>query len=75
MGVFDERQQPDDAGAAIVKATGIYPPAAMRKCSIAARRLSMRGARANEPRGVIGRSGTPIAEPEAARHAPSRSTR
>ena len=63
---LDERQQPDDAGAAIVKATGIYPPGSyVRLASGETAVVMRRGARANEPRvaGVIGRSGTPIAEP------------
>ena len=63
---LDERQQPDEAGAAIVKATGIYPPGSyVRLASGEIAVVMRRGARANEPlvAGVIGRSGTPIAEP------------
>jgi HD-GYP domain-containing protein (c-di-GMP phosphodiesterase class II) len=63
---LDERQQPDEAGAAIVKATGIYPPGSyVRLASGEIAVVMRRGSRANEPlvAGVIGRSGTPIAEP------------
>ena len=63
---LDERQQPDEAGAAIVKATGIYPPGSyVRLASNETAVVMRRGNRANEPlvAGVIGRSGTPIAEP------------
>ena len=48
---LDERQQPDDAGAAIVKATGIYPPGSyVRLASGETAVVMRRGARANEPR-------------------------
>lgn len=63
---LDEHQQPDAAGAAIVKATGIYPPGSyVRLASGEIAVVMRRGIRANEPlvAGVIGRSGSPIAEP------------
>ena len=63
---LDEHQQPDAAGAAIVKATGIYPPGSyVRLASGEIAVVMRRGARANEPlvAGVIGRTGSPIVEP------------
>jgi hypothetical protein len=63
---LDEHQAPDEAGAAIIKALGIYPPGCY--VQLASGELGVvlkRGARANEPRvaSVIGRSGTPLGDP------------
>jgi HD-GYP domain-containing protein (c-di-GMP phosphodiesterase class II) len=63
---LDEHGQPDDAGAAIVKATGIYPPGSFVRLASGETAVVMRrGARANEPlvACVINRSGTTVAEP------------
>jgi HD-GYP domain-containing protein (c-di-GMP phosphodiesterase class II) len=63
---LDDNKKPDEAGAAVVKATGIYPPGSyVRLASGEVAVVMRRGVRANEPlvAGVIGRSGTPIAEP------------
>ena len=63
---LDEQKKPDEAGAAVVKATGIYPPGSyVRLASGETAVVMRRGVRANEPivASVIGRSGTPIAEP------------
>ena len=63
---LDENQAPDEAGAAILKALGIYPPGCY--VQLASGELGVvlkRGARANEPRvaSVISRSGTPLGDP------------
>jgi HD-GYP domain-containing protein (c-di-GMP phosphodiesterase class II) len=63
---LDERGQPDEAGAAIVKATGIYPPgSAVQLASGELGVVLRRGARVNEPRvaSLVSRSGTPLGEP------------
>jgi HD-GYP domain-containing protein (c-di-GMP phosphodiesterase class II) len=63
---LDERQQPDAAGTAIIKAVGIYPPGSyVRLASGEVAVVLRRGARANEPivASVISRAGTPIGEP------------
>lgn len=63
---LDERQQPDEAGMAIIKALGIYPPGSC--VQLASNELAVvlrRGVRASEPRvaSLVGRSGTPLGEP------------
>ncbi|HEX6704331.1 MAG TPA: phosphohydrolase [Albitalea sp.] len=63
---LDENQQADAAGAAIIKAVGIYPPGSfVRLANTEVAVVLRRGRRANEPRvaSVIGRSGTPLGEP------------
>jgi len=63
---LDERQQPDEAGAAIIKATGIYPPGSyVRLASGEVAVVLRRGSRANEPlvASVVSRVGTPLGEP------------
>jgi len=63
---LDERGKPDEAGAAIIKATGIYPPGSYVRLANGETAVVMqRGSRANEPRvaGVLSKSGMPIAEP------------
>ncbi|WP_280153648.1 phosphohydrolase [Piscinibacter sp. XHJ-5] len=63
---LDERQQADAAGAAIIKAVGIYPPGSyVRLASTEVAVVLRRGRRANEPlvASVMGRSGTPLGEP------------
>jgi len=62
----DERRQPDEAGAAIVKATGIYPPGSyVRLANNEVAIVLRRGSRANEPQvaSVLSRSGTLLGEP------------
>lgn len=59
---LDENQQADEAGAAIIKAVGIYPPGSyVRLASQEVGIVVRRGPRANEPivASVVGRSGTP----------------
>lgn len=63
---LDEQQQPDEAGAAIIKALGIYAPGCfvqLNSTEVAV--VLRRGERANAPRvaSVIGRNGTPLSEP------------
>jgi hypothetical protein len=74
---LDERRQADEAGTAIVKATGIYPPGSfVRLASGEVAVVLRRGRRANQPwvASVLGRSGLPLGEPalrdsQLARHA------
>ena len=76
---LDERKQADEAGAAIVKATGIYPPGSfVRLVDGEVAVVLRRGRRANEPwvASVLGRTGMPLGEPalrntQLARHAVS----
>jgi HD-GYP domain-containing protein (c-di-GMP phosphodiesterase class II) len=63
---LDENQQADEAGAAIIKGLGIYPPGSY--VQLASREVAVvlrRGQRANEPRvaTVIGKTGTPMGLP------------
>ncbi len=63
---LDEQQQPDEAGAAIIKALGIYAPGCfvqLNSTEVAV--VVRRGERANAPRvaSIIGRNGTPLSEP------------
>jgi HD-GYP domain-containing protein (c-di-GMP phosphodiesterase class II) len=63
---LDENQQADEAGAAIIKAVGIYPPGScVRLASNEVGVVLRRGRRANEPivASVISRAGTPLGEP------------
>jgi HD-GYP domain-containing protein (c-di-GMP phosphodiesterase class II) len=63
---IDENQQPDEAGSAIIKATGLYPPGSLvrlRSGEIAV--VLRRGRRANEPAvaSIVNAAGHAIAEP------------
>lgn len=63
---FDEHQQADEAGAAIIKACGIYPPGSyVRLASGEVGVVVRRGRRANEPvvAGIVSKVGTPLVEP------------
>lgn len=63
---LDERQKPDEAGAAIIKALGIYPPGSyVRLASQEVAVVVRRGRRANAPvvASIISRAGTPLGEP------------
>ena len=63
---LDENNQPDEAGSAILKATGIYPPGSLgrlRGGEVAV--VVRRGRQANEPGvlSVVSASGTPLGVP------------
>jgi len=63
---LDENQKPDEAGAAIIKATGLYPPGSFVR--LANEELAIvlrRGLRANTPQvaSIVGRNGFPIEQP------------
>jgi hypothetical protein len=63
---LDELRQADEAGGAIIKATGIYPPGSyVRLASGEVAVVLRRGPRANEPlvASVLSRAGTPLGEP------------
>lgn len=63
---LDENQQADEAGAAIIKALGIYPPGTfVRLANAEVAVVLRRGRRATEPRvaSVISRAGTPLGQP------------
>jgi HD-GYP domain-containing protein (c-di-GMP phosphodiesterase class II) len=63
---LDENQQADEAGAAIIKGLGIYPPGSyVRLASQEIGVVIRRGKRANEPlvASIIGKTGTPLGEP------------
>ena len=63
---LDENKQADEAGAAIIKALGIYPPGSyVRLASSEVAVVLRRGRRANEPRvaSIVSRTGTPLGEP------------
>lgn len=63
---LDEHQQVDEAGTAIIQATGIYPPGSFVKLSSGELAVVLRrGAHAKAPRvaSVVSKSGTPLAEP------------
>ena len=63
---LDEHQQPDEAGTAIIKALGIYPPGSyVRLASTEVAVVLRRGRRANEPlvASIVSRAGTPLGEP------------
>ena len=63
---LDENNQPDEAGSAIIKATGIYPPGSLvRLGSGEVAVVLRRGKQANEPAvlSVVSASGTPLGVP------------
>jgi hypothetical protein len=63
---LDERKQPDEAGSAIIKGVGIYPPGSfVRLASGEVAVVMRRGARANEPvvASVLSRAGTLLGQP------------
>jgi hypothetical protein len=63
---LDENEQADDAGAAIIKATGLYPPGTfVRLGNGEVAMVLSRGRRANEPKvvSIIGREGLPLGAP------------
>lgn len=63
---LDENQKADEAGAAIIKGVGIYPPGSyVRLASTEIAIVLRRGLRANEPKvaSIISRNGTPLGEP------------
>lgn len=63
---LDENQQADEAGAAIIKALGIYPPGSyVRLASTEIGIVLRRGRRANEPvvASIVSKNGTPLGEP------------
>lgn len=63
---LDEQQQPDEAGAALLKAVGLYPPGSIVKLASGEVGLvCRRGFSANEPlvAALIGKSGSPLSQP------------
>lgn len=63
---LDEAGQPDEAGAALIKAVGLYPPGSPVRLSNGELGLVLRrGASANAPlvAALVGRSGTPLSDP------------
>ena len=63
---LDETQKPDEAGSAVIRAIGIYPPGCLvRLASGEVGIVLRRGARANEPRvaSLMNSQGLPLAEP------------
>ena len=63
---LDENQQPDEAGAAIIKAVGIYPPGSfVRLASEEVAIVLKRGLRASIPvvACVVGINGIPLSKP------------
>lgn len=63
---LDERQQADEAGKAIIQATGIYPPGSfVRLASGEIAVVLRRGAQAKTPKvaSLVSKSGTPLVEP------------
>lgn len=63
---LDELSQPDEAGAALIKAVGLYAPGSLvRLASGELGVVAKRGHSANEPlvAALIGRSGAPLSEP------------
>lgn len=63
---LDELQQPDEAGTALIKAVGLYPPGSLvRLANGEVGVVAKRGHSANEPlvAALLGRSGTPLSEP------------
>jgi HD-GYP domain-containing protein (c-di-GMP phosphodiesterase class II) len=63
---LDEHQKADEAGAAIIKGVGIYPPGSyVRLASNEVAVVLRRGPRANEPKvaSIVSKSGTPLGEP------------
>lgn len=63
---LDEHQQADEAGKAIIQATGLYPPGSYVRLSSGELAVVLRhGAHAKAPKvaSVVGKSGTPLGEP------------
>ncbi|MFM8900457.1 MAG: HD-GYP domain-containing protein [Burkholderiales bacterium] len=63
---LDENKQADEAGAAIIKAVGLYPPGSYVRLGNGEVALVLRrGRRANEPKvvSIIGREGLPLGAP------------
>lgn len=63
---LDELQKPDEAGAALIKAVGLYPPGSLvRLANNEMGVVAKRGHSANEPlvASLIGKSGNPLSEP------------
>jgi HD-GYP domain-containing protein (c-di-GMP phosphodiesterase class II) len=63
---LDENKQPDEAGAALIKATGICPPGGMVQLASGEQGIVIRRGRlANQPvvAALIGKSGLPLSEP------------
>lgn len=63
---LDERGQPDEAGAALIKAVGLYPPGSIvRLANGEIGIVFKRGFSANEPlvAALIGKSGSPLSNP------------
>jgi hypothetical protein len=64
---LDEKEQADDAGTAIIKATGLYPPGTLVRLGNGEVALVLRrGLRANAPQvvSVVSRDGLPLQEPK-----------
>ncbi len=62
----DERRQPDEAGGAIIKAVGLYPPGSYVRLGNGEVAVVLeRGKRANEPTvaSIVGRNGLALGEP------------
>lgn len=65
---LDEHQQPDEAGAALIKVVGLYPPGTIvRLANGEVGLVFKRGFSANEPMvaALIGKSGSPLSDPVA----------
>jgi hypothetical protein len=63
---LDELQQPDEAGAALIKAIGLYPPGSLVRLTSGEEGMVLkRGHSASEPlvAALVGRSGTPLTAP------------
>lgn len=63
---LDERKQQDEAGAALIKAVGLYPPGTLVRLASGEEGVVIkRGASATEPlvAALIGKSGNPLTEP------------
>lgn len=63
---LDEAQQPDEAGAALIKAIGLYPPGSLVRLANGEEGMVLkRGHTASEPlvASLVGRSGTPLTVP------------
>ncbi|MFO1252809.1 MAG: phosphohydrolase [Inhella sp.] len=63
---LDERKQQDEAGAALIKAVGLYPPGTLVRLANGEEGVVIkRGASATEPlvAALIGKSGNPLTEP------------
>ncbi|MDM4768253.1 HD domain-containing phosphohydrolase [Pelomonas sp. SE-A7] len=63
---LDELGQPDEAGAALIKAVGLYPPGSLVRLANSEHCVVLkRGHSANEPlvAALIGKSGNPLSEP------------